>query len=212
MVKQPAEMFTKNGFTIMFTLNGNDVDADCVKKIADVYFDVYPKMHQRFNKEATKIINIKKMGKIDGMYATSSIQNNSIFFNPDYLKDCNDVLLETFCHELAHMLQTYKSPAGAYLKEGIADYINYYYGKTTDAWRIDSFAHTPQNDVRWNSGYHHTAKFLMWLDEQYDGFTQKLNFDCINGLYNKEEYFKKQTGFTEAQLWEKYVAASKINQ
>ncbi|MBZ4191605.1 basic secretory family protein [Niabella beijingensis] len=115
-----------------------------------------------------------------------------------------DQLPETFCHELMHQVLPYKNNVEKWLIEGMADYGNYYYGTTSPQWHRDSFNNTPRNDISWQSGYQHTAKFLMWLDTKFPGFTLSLHKACLQGTYKKQKYFIDKTDKTMEQLWALY--------
>ncbi|WP_300597377.1 basic secretory protein-like protein [Niabella sp.] len=173
------------------------------RRLVATFFDRYPKFREQFNPNAPDTITVVVISDT-GAPGPGSSTRARIDLYSGYLRYHPEQLQETFCHELMHQVLLYHNNVEKWLIEGIADYGNYYYGATSLAWRSDSFNHTPRSDVYWYSGYQHTAKFLIWLDTQYPGFTRSLHKACLSGTYKKQTYFADHTNKTIEQLWTLY--------
>jgi|GEM_PF-5522343 len=200
------EVIVRNGFCLKIR-NPAALDAILLNRLAAVFFDRYPEFYERFNPNAPKTINVIFINGAEKTNPGSSIQGK-IYLYANHLPGGPDGLSETFCHELMHQVLLYNNTVEKWLGEGMADYENFYYGATTLAWRKDSFNNTPRADVSWYSGYHHTAKFLMWLDTKFPGFTGMLHEACLQGTYRRQTYFTEKTNRTIDQLWAMYCKSN----
>ncbi|MBO9593446.1 MAG: hypothetical protein J7599_11105 [Niabella sp.] len=196
---QKQEVFRRNGLCLQIQ-NPEALDTFSRSRLVATFFDRYLKFREQFNPNAPGTITVAFINGIGAPGLGSSVRGR-IYLYSSYLRNDPEPLQETLCHELMHQVLLYHNDVEKWLIEGIADYGNYYYGVTTLAWRRDSFNHTPGSDVSWYSGYQHTAKFLMWLDRQYPGFTRSLHKACLSGAYKRQTYFVDHTNKTIEQLW-----------
>jgi hypothetical protein len=109
----------------------------------------------------------------------------------------DDVLV----HEMTHVAESYgRLKAGSYWGEGLADYVRYRLGYTTESDRPLCSIDFPH----YGAGYCCAGAFLLFLDHNYDtDIGRKLNQVLRQHSY-ADEFFYKVTGRTLNELWAEF--------
>ena len=194
------------------------ITAEQVVECANLFFDVYPKMYDRFHDAggcpATLTVTIDP-----DVYSPAATGGNHCWVNEQYLSDHpND--FDCLTHEYAHTIQNgwdgnYCEVSG-YIEQ-FADAARYLYA--TDSGR--------KNDTGWNIGPEDSSstrtastRFLLWLDYAYstpgNDLLVKFFTACKNKQYRANKWSQAWTyifqgsglaGKTADQAWQEYLAS-----
>ena len=191
----------RDEYTLIF-INKDSAFSDVVSEnLKETFFEVYPKLVERFNKKSASKVVFVIEPKYEGVAATS---RGRVVFSPAwYKKNPHDIDVVT--HEVMHIVQDYGRTNGpGWLTEGIADYVRYRYGvgNETAGWKLPD-VNPNQN---YTNSYRITARFLTWLEEKKDEkIVDQLDHAMRNHNY-REDIWKEITGKTVDELWKEYVA------
>jgi hypothetical protein len=164
----------------------------------EVFFDVYPKLVDRFNRGAPLSVNFT----IGPATFIAGASGNSVTYQSLYLfqhPEDYDVVV----HEVMHIVQSYVSPPDGFT-EGIADYARHRYGVNNQAagWTMQM----PAAGSKYTDGYGITARFLVWVEERY----KVLIVDALNAAIRAGSYetglWISVTGKSVDALWAEYIA------
>lgn len=195
------DSITRNGYTLIFINKDSAFSNTVSKNLKETFFEVYPKLVNRFNQEAASKVVFVIEPKYQGVAATS---RGRVVFSPAwYKKNPHDIDVVT--HEVMHIVQDYGRTNGpGWLTEGIADYVRYRYGVGNQAanWKLPEVA--PEQS--YTNSYRITARFLAWLEEKKkDTIVDQLDLAMRNHEY-REDIWKELTGKTVDELWAEYVS------
>jgi len=110
-------------------------------------------------------------------------------------------------HEMVHIIQAYEEDKYRWIKEGIADYFQFFwYARNGDKTCIVN----PEKAI-YTDGYRTTAAFFDWIVRTKDaGFIKRLNAACRNGTYSID-LFKNYYSMTVDELWDEFIQTLKKN-
>ncbi|WP_173002927.1 basic secretory protein-like protein [Chitinophaga sp. SYP-B3965] len=191
-------IYTKNGLTL--TLNNKSVNFDTVvlrQRLVATFFEVYPKLLQTFNPDATKHVVFNVDSAYDGVAYASRGQ---ITFNPGwFVKHPDDIDVVT--HETMHLVQAYRGGSPGWLTEGIADYVRFKFGVENIGWALPAFKETQ----KYTDAYRVTARFLAWLEAHvHSGIVVELNTALRTKTYTQNTW-AELTKKTLDELWADYA-------
>ena len=102
-------------------------------------------------------------------------------------------------HEMVHAWQWNglgTAPGG--LIEGIADFVRLKAGLSPPHWKREA-------TEKWDQGYHHTAYFLEWIEEQCgEGSVRRINHKLKDKKYDEEKFWSDLFERKVETLWEDY--------
>jgi hypothetical protein len=194
-----SDSTTVGKYTIVALSNDSAVSAAEVKRLVDVFFDVYPKEADRFNPNTlTRVIMI-----VDTSYkGVAATGGGVVRINPQWLIDHPEDI-DVVTHEVMHIVQDYRGRRNpGWLTEGIADYARYVYGVNNKAsgWKLPDYKPTQS----YRNAYRVTARFLLWAEKKKDAhLVDELDAALRNGRYTQDMWVKL-TGSTVDALWDEY--------
>ncbi|MGK6352166.1 basic secretory protein-like protein [Parapedobacter sp. DT-150] len=197
-----VKLLEKKGYTLTLVTQDITFDGALQQRLADVFFEVYPKLAKNFNKKAVKEVTITIDTAYDGVaYA----HDGKVTIAQAWLvKNPGDVDVVT--HEVMHLVQAYPPRSGpGWLVEGIADYVRHRYGVANpDAnWALPEL----KPEHHYTNSYRITARFLDWVERtKKKGTVKKLDYALRNQHY-AEDLWKTLTGNSLDELWSAYAAA-----
>ncbi|QCX37409.1 secretory protein [Aureibaculum algae] len=170
-----------------------------IEEFQNIIYKVYPQLVEDFNNNARMNITIK----IDTTYnGVAYASNGRVTVSSQWL-DAKPNDLDLMTHEIMHIIQAYPNNSGpGWLIEGIADYVRHKYGVSNAkaGWSLTEFSDTQS----YENSYRITARFLVWLSENYDEkIVNKLDDELRSGDYSSD-LWKEYTGFNIDQLWDLY--------
>ncbi|HVU56673.1 MAG TPA: basic secretory protein-like protein [Puia sp.] len=186
-------------YSLIFASNDTRFDSLTRQNMINVFFTVYPRMVERFNKSS-----LTKVGMfIDTAYkAVAETGDGVARFNPAWMKRYpQDVDVVT--HEVMHVVQDYKGNGPGWLTEGIADYVRYVYGVNNKGakWFLPDY----RPGQSYKDAYRVTARFLLWVEKyKYNKIVDDLDKAMRDGTYTAA-LWKKLTGQTVDELWGEYA-------
>jgi|GEM_PF-29800 len=188
-----------DGYTLIYINKSPQFDTTVGNKMIDVFFRTYPAEARRFNPSTLRTVTLVIDPAYHGVAATAS---GIIRVDPSYMqKEPGDI--DVITHEAMHLVQDYKGETPGWITEGVADYARYKYGVDNPAanWKLPLFT-TSQN---YTDAYRVTARFFVWLEKKTrPDIIDKLDSTMRAGKYSPE-FWKKSTGRTIEQLWQKYA-------
>jgi len=198
VLEPKIKSFTEGAYTLIITNNDGSVNTTIRDKMVKVFFQVYPKLVNRFNPQAPTTVYFIIDPTYTGVaYATGGA---TVYYSANYLKsNPNDIDVVT--HEVMHVVQAYANGLG-WLTEGLADYARFTYGidNTAANWALPPYA-PGQN---YTDSYRVTARFLVWLDKKYSpAVINELDANLRAGTYQADVWVKL-TGKTLNDLWLNY--------
>ncbi|MFI2742794.1 basic secretory protein-like protein [Zhouia sp. PK063] len=203
---QKTETFTKKGKTLILTNEDPNFNAEVKEGLINTFFTVYPKLCKTYNKKAIDTVRVK----IDTSYTGVAYANNgSITISSAWLhKMPKDT--DVITHEVMHLVQAYGGHSGpGWLTEGIADYVRYKFGVANKEanWSLPDY----KSSQSYANSYRVTARFLLWITENYDKkFVKKMDKHMRSHTYSPE-LWEKYTGKTLDELWKAYGENPKLS-
>jgi hypothetical protein len=198
---------TKPAEPLKLTIDGSITPdlAPVVGRMAEVFYETYPKLLARFETAAHPAARHIKLVFVPTMDHPAHAAGGTITVSADWLrKHPDDVGL--FTHELMHIVQGYppsKHGDFGWFTEGIADYARHACGPAKQpGWALPT-KFTPKNSYR--DAYRVTGRFLLWLDDKHPGVVDQLHRKMQDGEMTLDD-FKGLTGKTVDELWADCVA------
>lgn len=196
----PRTCETQGDYTLCVIVQDTRTKPETVGHMKDQFFNVYPRLVERFNPAAPRTVNftIGPAGFIAGASGDQvTYQTEWMLQHPeDY-----DVVV----HEIMHIVQSYTADTTpGWLTEGIADYVRNQYGVNNAAagWSLQM----PTAASAYTDGYGTTGRFILWLEARYDlEFAEMLDTAVRSGSYVPSSWIS-YTGKTVDELWQDYVA------
>ncbi|RZK50383.1 MAG: secretory protein [Pedobacter sp.] len=196
-----AEQIDRNGISLIFESNDADFDANLKARMIDTYFLIYPKLTGTYNAESIKTVRFSIDTAYKGVAAAS---RGRIVYSPVWFKQKPEDI-DVVTHELMHIVQNYgRSVAPGWLTEGIADYVRFKFGidNAGAKWSLPDL----KADHHYSKSYRITARFLVWIEQNYQADLVKTLDKSIRDRSYTEAIWETQTGKTLDALWEAYVA------
>lgn len=170
-----------------------------LKRLTDVFFEVYPTMVKDFNKKSPKSVTITIDTAYDGVaYAHAG----KVVISQAWLEKMPEDI-DVVTHEVMHIVQSYPSRSGpGWLVEGIADYARDKYGVNNTAanWSLPDV----KESHHYSNSYRISARFLKWIEEkQKKGIIKKLDTALRNKTYD-DTIWAKNTQKSLDELWDMY--------
>ena len=196
---QEVEEYSKGKLSITFKNFDATLKEGTEDKFISTVFKVYPKLLKDFNPDAQKHITIN----IDTSYTVVAYAfNGEITVSSRWLKQ-KPTDIDLITHEVMHLIQSYPHGGGpVWLSEGVADYVRFKYGvdNTGAGWSLTDF----NENQSYTNSYRITARFLVWLSENYDdAIVYKLDQQMRSKTYS-EDSWEKLTGKGIDSLWDQY--------
>lgn len=196
---QEVEEYSKGKLSITFKNFDATLKEGTEDKFVSTVFKVYPKLLKDFNPDAQKHITIN----IDTSYTGVAYAfNGEITVSSRWLKQ-KPTDIDLITHEVMHLIQSYPHGGGpVWLSEGVADYVRFKYGvdNTGAGWSLTDF----NENQSYTNSYRITARFLVWLSENYDdAIVYKLDQQMRSKTYS-EDSWEKLTGKGIDSLWDQY--------
>ena len=202
---QGDQRIKRGEYTLEFLDNSTFITEELAQKLANTFFEVYPKMVKAFNPDATKTVILS----IDTNYKKVAISGKGkILIGANWLSQHQEDT-DLVTHELMHIVQDFKAMGPEWLLEGLADCGRFQYGLNNVAadWSL------PPVDPRqhYKMGYRVTARFLLWVDKyQKPNTIAQLNTLLKNNTYTSESW-KQITGKNVDELWALYLTNKDID-
>lgn len=199
----PRECETRDELTLCVTVQDTRTQAETVAQMTELFFDVYPRLTERFNPGAPATVNFI----IGPAPFIAGALGDTVTYQTDWLVDHPEDY-DVVVHEIMHLVQAYQGAPG-WLTEGIADYVRHYYGVNHEAagWGLQM----PTAGSSYTSGYGTTGRFLIWVETRYDiELVDVLDATLRAGSY-AATIWVSYTGKTVAELWADYVADPAID-
>jgi hypothetical protein len=191
----------QNGYKLIYNSNDTTFSPEVKKVLINTFFEVYPPMVERFNKDATKRVVFAVDTTYRDIAATSG---GRIVFNPQwFVRNPKDIDIVT--HEVMHIIQNYgRSRVPGWVTEGIADYARYKYGlyNSEANWSLTELK--PEHN--YTSSYRITARFLVWLETYKDQqIVDKLDAAARQNMFD-DNIWERLTGSAIDRLWADYAS------
>ncbi len=196
---QGTENFKKKGYKLTFINQDPDLNPDTKAGLVSTFFKVYPKLVKDYNKKSIKHVTVK----IDTAYGGVAFANDGqVTISSKWLKKM-PLDFDMITHETMHLVQSYPGGSGpGWLTEGIADYVREKYGlaNAEGGWSLPDY----NKNMNYTDAYRNTARFLIWVEQNYDKkLVKKLDKHLREKTY-KPELWKEYTGHTVDELWAEY--------
>ena len=196
-----AQTTVQKGYELNLVAQNPSFSQAELKRLTDVFFQVYPKMVKDFNRKSPKSVTITIDTAYDGVaYAHAG----KVVISQAWLEKMPEDI-DVVTHEVMHIVQSYPSGSGpGWLVEGIADYARDRYGVNNAAanWSLPDV----REDHHYSNSYRIAARFLKWVEEeQKKGIIKKLDKALRDKTYD-DTIWAKNTRKPLDQLWDMYKA------
>ncbi|APU67005.1 hypothetical protein C723_2395 [Christiangramia flava JLT2011] len=196
---QGTENFKKKGYELTFINQDPDLNPDTKDGLVNTFFKVYPKLVKDFNKNSIEHVTVE----IDTAYGGVAYANNGkVTISSKWLKKM-PLDFDMITHEVMHIVQSYPNGSGpGWLTEGIADYVRSEYGiaNAEGGWSLPDY----NEKAHYTNAYRITARFLIWVEKNYDKkLVKKLDKHLREKTY-KPELWTEYTGHSVDELWAEY--------
>jgi len=200
--------YLSNGYNLTIKNTDFKINAAVRHRLTELYFQIYPRLVNRFNRNAPRSINVFIDGQNKYPFWGLAVDNKMIINayrlrNPSSFPRYYDI----FLHELAHLVQQYTTKNLAdvkWLGEALADYVRYKYGGSNvgAGWPLPDYTKTQS----YNDSYKVTARFLIWLEYKYNSsIIDQLDKGLRDVTYKQNSTWKELTGRSVEQLWLDYT-------
>lgn len=189
---------TRDIYTLCVTIQQAGVSAETLEHMTELFFDVYPRLADRFNRAAPLSVYFV----IGPSSYIASASGNTVTYQTAWLV-AHPQDYDVVVHEVMHVVQSYSSAPG-WLTEGIADYVRYYYGVNNAAagWQLQPLV----AGASYTSGYTVAARFFIWVESRYEiDLVTTLDAALRGGSYDPALWVSL-TGKTVDDLWSEYLA------
>lgn len=196
-----GDTIQRKKLTLVFADNDSTLAPEYKQRLVDAYFEQYPKLVKKYNKESPKLVTFFLDKNYKGVAATGG---GMIRYNPAWFhKNPEDIDVVT--HELMHVVQGYGyNGVPVWVTEGIADYVRATEGINNDAAKWTMPELKPEHT--YTASYRITARFFVWITQHYDKkFVQKLDAAAREKKYSVDTW-KDGTGKNLDELWAEYTA------
>jgi len=194
------DSLTRKKFNLIFINKEPSFSAATKEKMVDAFFEVYPKLVKKYNRNAARKVVFVIDPEYKGVAATGG---GVIRYNPTWLKDHPEDI-DVVTHEVMHVVQAYGRGGGpGWLTEGIADYVRYKYGvnNVKGKWTLPAY----KEGQSYTNSYRITARFLLWLQQHgHKKIVEQLDNASRTHTY-KPELWQEFTGKTLDELWSDYA-------
>lgn len=193
----PRTCETRDEYTLCVTVQDTRTRAETVAHMKEVFFEVYPRLTERFNAGAPDTVNFI----IGPASFVAGASGDAVTYQTEWMLDHPEDY-DVVVHEVMHLVQAYPSGPG-WLTEGIADYVRHHYGVNNEAagWQLQP----PTAGSSYTDGYGTTARFLIWVESRYDMLVDFLDATIRAGSYDSS-IWAAYTGRTVDELWADYLA------
>ena len=188
---------TRDVYTLCVTLQDTRVDPATVNRMEELFFNVYPRLVERFNRAAPLSVYFV----IGPSEHIAYVIGNTATYRAEWLIENPDDY-DVVVHEIMHVVQSYNSSPG-WITEGLADYVRYYYGVNNAAagWDLQMPA-----GFSYTNGYGVAARFFIWVEASYDiELVEALDAAARAGSYQNVLWITL-TGKGLNELWAAYLA------
>lgn len=196
---QDTENFTNEGYTLTFINQDPDLNPETKEGLVNTFFMVYPKLVNDFNKNSTKHVTVK----IDTAYGgVAYADDGQVTISSKWLKKMPKDF-DMITHEVMHIVQSYPNGSGpGWLTEGIADYVRSEYGIANEegGWSLPDY----NEEAHYTKAYRITARFLIWVEENYDKKLVKKLDEHLRKKTYKSELWEEYTDKSIDELWKEY--------
>jgi hypothetical protein len=159
----PLVCETRDVYTLCVRQDYTRVPAETIAHMKERFFDVYPRLADRFNRGTVLTVNFV-IGESNNI---AEAAGDTVTYRGQWMNDHgNDY--DVVVHEIMHIIEAYDfGRAPSWLTEGIADYARYHYGVNNQAagWHLQM---PVQGGLTYTAGYGTAARFLIWAEERYD--------------------------------------------
>jgi hypothetical protein len=197
------DSIVKGGYTLLFYVLSPGFDSAVKRRMTDVFFTVYPKQVAQYNPDAPK----KVVFMVDPSYqGVAAALGNVVRYSPAWFAQ-NPEDIDVVTHEVMHVVQGYNyATVPFWVTEGIADYGRAVYGVNNEKAKWELLKPIAQSHFQ--NGYKITARFFLWLEEQYKmEFVKELNGIAAAGSYTNA-FWNAKFGKGVDELWDEYRAAN----
>ena len=199
LTAQENETITKNGYTLTFESNYQELDPALKKRLISTFFTVYPKLAREYNPKTLKTVKFMVDTAYKGVAATS----NGIVTYSSYWMKLHPEDIDVVTHEVMHIVQDYGDSNGpGWLTEGIADFARSKFGIDNKGakWVLPAF--DPKHS--YENSYRITARFFTWIEKQKPGTIKTVDSSLRDHTYTPE-IWTKLTGKDVDALWADYA-------
>lgn len=192
------DTIARDGLTLLFVNKTSGFNETVKQEMTDVFFTNYPRLLNDFNPNAQKEVAFRIEPSYDGV---AYVFGGFATFGATYMSN-NPNDLDVVTHEVMHLVQSYASGAPGWLTEGIADYVRFKYGLHNDRanWTLPNY----ESGQHYTDAYRVTARFLVWVEQHYDGnLVKTLDALLRHGQY-QEAIWQERTGHSLDDLWTLY--------
>ncbi|HTU64736.1 MAG TPA: basic secretory protein-like protein [Steroidobacteraceae bacterium] len=191
---------TRDVYTLCTRQDLTIVPATMRNHMTEVFFDVYPRLVQRFNRGAPMMVTFV----FNDNNTPGAALGNTVWYQAQWLNDHAEDY-DIVVHEVMHLVEAYDfGLVPSWLTEGIADYARYHYGVNNAAnhWSMTP----PSPTTSYTLGYGTAARFLVWVEDKYDAHAvEELNAALRGGSYAPAMWMT-MTGKDVNALWAEYLA------
>lgn len=199
-----VDTIKKDGYSLVFINKNEKFNPTVQKNLIATYFEVYPKLCNMFNHNATRDVVFVTDTAYKGVAETSG---NRILFATHYM-NAHPYDIDVVTHEGMHIVQSYGYSYGrdlVWLTEGIADYMRYKFGvdNVGSKWFLPNFKSTQS----YKDSYRVTARFFEWMDQKIKpGMIVQIDEALRNGSFKPTIWADMSGGKSLDELWAAYAA------
>ncbi|WDF70601.1 basic secretory protein-like protein [Sphingobacterium oryzagri] len=194
-----VDTLTEGKYSLVFIDKAAGFDQAVKQRLIDTFFETYPRLAKKYNKQATPKVVFVMDPDYDGIAAAGG---GVIRFNPAWFKK-NPGDIDIVTHEGMHLVQAYPGGAGpGWITEGIADYVRFVEGVDNAGakWTLPEL----KPEHHYENAYRITARFFFWIETKVKkGTMVKLDKAMREKKYT-ETFWEQQTGKTLDALWDSY--------
>lgn len=198
------DSISRKGLTLIFINKDASFDQQVKQKMEETFFEVYPQLVKRFNRNAVKKVTFIIDPDYNGVAATSS--DRVVYSSAWFKKNPEDIDVVT--HEVMHIVQAYgRTPGPMWLTEGIADYVRYKYGVNNEkaGWTLPDV----RTGQHYTNAYRVTARFFVWLEKKHKKIIDQLDIVMRDHTYTNN-IWSELTGKNIDDLWSEYMESEGI--
>ncbi|MBB1285363.1 DUF3738 domain-containing protein [Flavisolibacter sp. BT320] len=199
------DSIVKGDYTLLFYVQSPNFDSTLKRRMIETFFKVYPKQVAHYNPQAPKTV----VFLVDPTYqGVAAALGNMVRFSPEWFAQ-NPEDIDVVTHEVMHVVQGYNyATVPFWVTEGIADYGRAVYGVNNEKAKWELLK--PFAQSHFQDGYKITARFFVWLEEQYKvKFVKDLNGIAAAGTYTNT-FWNARFSKSVEELWDEYRLANNL--